>query len=145
MQELLTQRLHTYLVDHSPEIVSSLQQTGGYTDYLHGKVDSVDHLLASLLAREMPAYEIEEQCMAQMISELGPSRFRYVLDILEEDFSDYLTQFTHSGVRIHAVMSLLTVCGEEFDRFGFSFETQDNRLLRYSIVGAISEYISAEA
>lgn len=145
MQEILIRRLHEYLVSHNPQVVYDLQQEGRYTAYLHGKVDSIHTLLSSLFEKGTPAFEVEHKCVAELTAEYGPSRFRYVMDVLEQEFPAYYEKITDGGILNFVVMNFVHVCDASFDKFSFCGENQENRLLRYAVIGAISAQLGEAA
>lgn len=139
MQEILIKKLLLYLQENNPELLLQLEEESKVTEYLLTKVGMVD----SLLKEEdngQPAYILETACMDILTQDLKPSRYQYVFKVLEEEFEDYYEKLEVAGLIKFEAMNLLDFCKQVFDDFGFDEESEDNRLLRYLIVGSISEY-----
>jgi len=139
MQEILIKKLLLYLQENNPELLIQLEEESKVTEYLLTKVGMVD----SLLKEEdngQPAYILETACMDILTQDLKPSRYQYICKVLEEEFEDYYEKLDVAGLIKFEAMNLLDFCKQVFDDFGFDEESEDNRLLRYLIMGSISEY-----
>jgi hypothetical protein len=139
MQEILIKKLLLYLQENNPELLIQLEEESKVTEYLLTKVGMVD----SLLKEEdngQPAYILETTCMDILTQDLKPSRYQYICKVLEEEFEDYYEKLEVAGLIKFEAMNLLDFCKQVFDDFGFDEESEDNRLLRYLIMGTISEY-----
>jgi hypothetical protein len=139
MQEILIKKLLLYLQENNPELLIQLEEESKVTEYLLTKVGMVD----SLLKEEdngQPAYILETACMDILTQDLKPSRYQYICKVLEEEFEDYYEKLEVAGLIKFEAMNLLDFCKQVFDDFGFDEESEDNRLLRYLIMGSISEY-----
>ena len=86
MQEILTEKLHNYIIANNLDLLIELQQDSKEDSYLQEKVATVEALLNQLLSDDTPSYIIEEQCLDFLTKDLRPSRFNYLLTVLEEDF-----------------------------------------------------------
>jgi hypothetical protein len=139
MQEILIQKLLLYMEENNPELLIQLEEESRVTDYLLNKVAMVDSLISEE-EDDQPAYILETACMDILTQDLKPSRYKYICKILEEDFEDYYKRLDERSLIKFEVMNLLFFCKEVFDDFGFNEESEDNRLLRYLIMGSISEY-----
>lgn len=140
MQEVLIAKLHQYITDNNPDLLITLQQEGNVSGYLKGKVVSIDLLMNELLGSGTPAYIIEERCMDELTKELRPSKFNYLIFILEEEFEADYYRLKESGLLTYEVINLIEICTPVFDALSFTVENENNRHLRYSITGAVKEY-----
>lgn len=141
MQEVLIAKLHQYVADNNPDLLITLQQNGSVSGYLREKVAAVDLLVNELLAVGTPAYIIEERCMDELTKELRPSKFNYLISVLEEEFAPNYYRLKESGLLTYEVMNLIGSCTPVFETFGFSLENENNDYLRYAITGAVKEYL----
>ena len=90
MQTQLKEKLWAFIVHNNPELMFNLQEDYSVTTYLDSKVKDIMPLAEQLLSENRPDYVVEELCLEQMTEELKPSRYQYLLSILEEEFSaDY--------------------------------------------------------
>lgn len=126
--------------DNSPELLLQLEEESRVTDYLQSKVGMVDSLINER-DEDQPAYILETACMDILTKDLKPSRYQYICKILEEEFEDYFEKLGATGLTKFEAINLLESCKQVFDEFGFDEESEDNSLLRYLIIGSISEYI----
>lgn len=140
MQEVLIAKLHQYITDNNPDLLITLQQEGNVSGYLKGKVLSIDLLMNELLGSGTPAYIIEERCMEELTKELRPSKFNYLISILEEEFEADYNRLKESGLLTYEAINLLESCLPVFETFGFTVENENNRHLHYAITGAVKEY-----
>lgn len=140
MQEVLIAKLHQYIRDNNPDLLITLQQEGSLSSYLEEKVAAINPLLDQLLAANTPAYLIQEQCMDELIKELRPSKFNYLISILEEEFEPDYQRLKESGLLTYEVVNLIESCTSVFDTFGFTVENENDRHLHYVIIGAVKEY-----
>jgi len=140
MQDILIKKLHEYIRENNPDLLLQLEEESKVTEYLSNKISTVDALLEEL-AKEQPAYIIEEACMDVLTQDLRPSKFNFICGILEEEFEATYQQLQKSGTLPFEVINLINHCQPVFDTIGFTEGNEDNRELRYSITGAISEYL----
>lgn len=140
MQEVLIAKLHQYIADNNPDLLITLQQEGNVSSYLQEKVAAIDMLLNELLATSTPAYIVEERCMDALTKELRPSKFNYLISILEEEFEADYSRLKESGLLTHEVINLIESCAPVFETIGFTEENENDRHLRYAITGAVKEY-----
>ncbi|MGI8949943.1 MAG: DUF1896 family protein [Chitinophagaceae bacterium] len=141
MQEILIKKLHEYISQNNPDLFITLTQGGNLTQYLTAKVDAIQDLVEQLKETNTPAYIIEEECMQALTKDLRPSKFNYICAILEEDFETTYQQLQESGTLVYEALNTMNHCKPVFDSLGFTEENEDERQLRYAIIGAISEYL----
>lgn len=139
MQEILIKKLLLYIQENNPELLMQLEEESKVTDYLINKVRMVDNLIQEE-DDDQPAYILETACMDILTQDLKPSRYQYICKILEEEFEDYYKRLKAPGLKRFETINLLDSCKQAFDDFGFNEESEDSRLLRYLIMGSISEY-----
>ena len=128
---------------NNPDVLLELEQTGTTTQYLSEKVSSVDLLITQLSGEGKPPYTIEEMCMKSLTEDLRPSRYNYIMNVLELEFEDKYNQFTESGLLLFEISNMIKHCNPVFDDLNFSEENEDNRFLRYAITGVIKEYMDS--
>ena len=143
MHTILIHKLHSYLIHHNPELILNLEESFSLKTYLEEKVASISDYQIQLIADENPAYVIEELCMNEMTKELRPSKFLYLRSILEEEFPNDFLELKENGTLTYEVVNLITGCKAIFESIGFTEQTENNRLLRYAVIGAMKEYLSA--
>lgn len=140
MQEVLSEKLHQYIIDNNLDLLIALQVNGSVSNYLKEKVAAIDALLNELIAANTPAYIIEECCMDELTKELRPSKFNYLISIFEEEFEMDFHRLKKNGILTYEIINLIEDCKPVFKAFGFTEENESNRHLHYAITGAIKEY-----
>lgn len=141
MKEILINKLLEYIRENNPDILIQLEEDRKVTEYLSNKLSTVNALL-NQSGKEQPAYIIEEACMDVLTQDLKPSKFNYISSLLEEEFKTTHQKLQKSGTLKFEVVTLINKCQPVFDDLNFSEENEDNRFLRYCIIGTISEYLS---
>jgi hypothetical protein len=144
MREILIQKLLLYMQENNPELLIQLEEESRVKDYLLKKVGMVDSLINEQ-DDDQPAYILETACMDILTLDLKPSRYQYISKVLEEEFEDYYEKLELAGLIKFEAINLLDSCKQVFDDFGFNTQSEDNWLLRYLIIGSISEYLKMEA
>jgi hypothetical protein len=145
MQEQLTNKLHAYLVNNHLDLLISLQEDHRLKSYLKTKVESVKELYETLLAEKRPAYVIEALCLEDLTRDLRPSRFNYIKSVIEDEFETEYERMRESGILTYEVINLIGACEPIFEVFGFTEESEDNKELRYAVMGMIAEYTGTYA
>lgn len=142
MQNVLMQKLWTYIVHNNPELMLSLQESWSVTRYLEEKVNTVMPLVAQLLDEGRPQYIIEELCFNVMTEELKPSRYQYIRSVIEEEFNADYERMKESRTLTYEVVNLIEACKGVFNDFNFNSENEANRHLRYAIIGQVQDYLA---
>lgn len=141
LETILVEKLRSYIVINNPDLMLTLQGQTRFTRYLEDKVYAIEGLIDELVASGKPQYVIEELCLYELTRELRPSRFNYLKAIFEEEFSGQYERFRELGVLTYELTNLVDHCQALFEHFGFSEDKEDDRLLRYAVIGAIDEYL----
>lgn len=142
MQNVLMQKLWTYIVHNNPELMLSLQESGSVTRYLEEKVNTVMPMVTQLLDEGRPQYIIEELCLDATAEELKPSRYQYIRSVIEEEFNADYERIKENGTLTYEVINLIETCKSIFSGFEFNSENEANRHLRYAIIGQVHDYLA---
>jgi hypothetical protein len=140
MKDILINKLLEYIREYNPDVLFLLEEEGKLRDYLYGKVASVNSLL-NQMDKGQPDYIIEDTCMDMLTADLRPSKFNYICNILEEEFAETYQQLIDDGLLKLEAINLVNHCLSVFEDLKFAEENEDNRFLRYSIIGEMSEYL----
>jgi len=142
MQENLINKLHEYITQNNPDLLLTLQEKNRVTSYLIDKINTIKDLLDQLREAKKPEYIIEEICMEELTKDLRPSKYSYIVNILEEDFANTYNNLQRSGKLLYEVVNMIGYCDQVFESLKFSEENEDNRQLRYTVTGIINEYLN---
>lgn len=143
MKEILIGKLLEYIRDNNPDILFALEAEDKLRSWLYAKADSVQSLWQQMETEKQSAYIIEETCLNELTRELRPSRYNYILNLLEQEFENDYTILVQSGLLQHEVVNMIGYCDSVFNDLKFSEENEDNQFIQYAICGAISEYLDS--
>ena len=143
MQEVLISKLLEYIRDNNPDILFVLEAEDKLRLWLYSKAESVESLWPQMEADKQPAYIIEEACLKELTRELRPSRYNYIINLLEQEFEQEYKVLQHLGLLQHEAVNMISYCDSVFNDLKFSEDNEDNRFIRYAICGAMSEYLDS--
>ena len=143
MKEILIGKLLEYIRDNNPDILFALEAADKLRLWLYSKADSVQSLWQQMETDKQPAYIIEEACLNELTRELRPSRYKYIINLLEQEFEPKYKLLQQSGLLKHEAENMISYCDSVFNDLKFSEANEDNRFIRYAICGAISEYLDS--
>lgn len=141
MQSMLKEKLWAYIVHNNPELMVGLQEDFSVTKYLEEKVNSIMPMAEQLLSENRPLYSIEEICLDTMTEELRPSRYLYIRSVIEEEFNLDYERLKENRVLTYEVINLIEACKGIFNDFDFSRKKEEDRHLKYAIIGQVHEYL----
>lgn len=144
MQEILIEKLHEYIINNNLDLLIELQQDSKVNSYIQEKVATTDELINQLQSENTPSYIIEEQCLDFLTKDLRPSKFNYLLMVLEEDFERDYQQFREAGILTYETINLIAACNSVFEALGFTTDNEDDKQLRYAITGIVKEYLDKQ-
>lgn len=144
MQELLKEKLWTFIVHNNPDLMLNLQQDFAVTDYLEEKVNGIQYLTSQLRAENKPGYVIEAHCIEELTKELRPSKFNYIQGVLEDEFEEDFLRIKESGMLTYEIINLITESETVFETLGFMQDNEQDRMLRYAIAGTIRQYMESK-
>jgi len=145
MKGLLMNKLLEYIRDNNPDILFELEAKGRLIIWLSEKISIADLLIQQLKDQHLPEYEIEETCMDVITKDLRPSKYNYILNLLDEEFEVDYNRLLQSGLLQHEVINIVNHGLSVFDDLKFSEETENDRFTRYAITGMISEYLESNS
>lgn len=143
MKEFLIGKLLEYIRDNNPDVLFALEAEDKLRVWLYDKANAAEFLMQQLESNKQPEYIIAERCLQEMTKDLRPSRYNYILNILEEEFATENKQLLQSGLLQYEVINMTSYCNPIFNDLLFTEENEDNRFIRYAITGAISEYLES--
>lgn len=142
MQTVLKDKLWAYIVHNNPDLLFKLQENQSVTAYLEEKVSGIRPMIDQLLTESNPSYVIEEQCLDVLTHNLRPSRYIYIRSVLEEDFPTDYARLLQAGTLTYEVINMLEACKDILDELQFSEENQEERHIRYAVIGQIHGYLN---
>ena len=143
MQEILKEKLWTYIGRNNADLMLNLQQDFSVTSYLEEMVNGIQSLASQLLVENKPGYIIEELCMEEMINDLRPSKFNYIRSVLEDEFEKDFLRIKESGLLTYEIANMISESETVFETLGFTEVNEQDRILRYAIAGMILQYLES--
>jgi len=142
MQSMLMQKLWAFIVHNNPDLMLRLQEELSATGYLEEKVKGVMPMADRLIGEGKPLYIVEELCLDELTADLKPSRYLYIRSVLEEEFQQDYERLKESGTLTYEIVNLIKSCKDIFSDFDFNIENEDNRHLKYAIIGQVHNYLT---
>ena len=143
MQEILKEKLWTYIGRNNADLMLNLQQDFSVTSYIEEMVNGIQSLATQLLVENKPGYIIEELCMEEMINDLRPSKFNYIRNVLEDEFEQDFLRIKESGLLTYEIANMISESETVFETLGFTEVNEQDRILRYAIAGMIRQYLES--
>lgn len=143
MKEILIGKLLEYIRDNNPDLLFALEAEDKLRSWLYDKVYSAESFIQQLRNNNQPDYIIEETCLDDITRDLRPSRYNYIINLLEQEFEKDYNQLVQSGLLQHEAINMISYCNSTFADLRFAEENEDNQFIRYAITGAVSEYLES--
>jgi hypothetical protein len=137
----LKRKLFIYLSEHNPDVLVGLQESGMVQHYLEEKVGSIEMLCENETGQKLPDYIVDEVMLNAVTEDLKPSRFHYVAEIFEEEFTATYHNFRESGVLVYEIINILKACEPVFEAYPLTNENEANRLRHLAVAGTIRHYL----
>lgn len=142
MEKVLKEKLWAYMVHYNPDLLFSLLEEAELSAYLDKKVGGISSLIEKLNQEEKPGYLIEEACLAELTAELKPSRYRFILDVLEEEFPADYGRMEQAGTLTYEVLNIIEACKDTLDVLEFNEKNMGERHIRYAVIAEVHGYLN---
>lgn len=143
LREHFINKLFDYICDNNPDLLVLLEEDVAITCFLTDKVDGIMETIKAHATE--PLYGLEERCMDLLTKDLRPSKYHYILHVLEQEFTATHKTMQENGVLKYEAINLVSYCDHLFEAMHFNERNEDNRLLYYGVAGAISQYLDLSA
>jgi hypothetical protein len=80
--------------------------------------------------------------MDELTGELRPSRYNYLLLVVEDDFKKEYAIWLEKGTLTYEVVNLVRECSPGFESYKFSEDNEDDKDLRKAVIRSIKNYIT---
>jgi hypothetical protein len=140
MKNQLKEQLQLYIAENYPEKVHQLNPDVPFSTYMEDRVNLIEPLMDELISQGKNHEEILDICMDEIISVMPPSKYNYLLEVMEEEFPAEYDTFKSLGVLQYTVINIMQQCEDAFEAFDFSHDTIDDRFMRYMVIAEIHDY-----
>lgn len=145
MENILGEKLRSYIIQNNPDMLFKLQEDFSLVDYVETKIDLVRPTISQLLAQGKPQYIIEEICLEEMTSELRPSKYQFLYNLLEEDFEEDFHRLRVEGILPYEIANLIEVLAIDFENHQLDPSTKEfDSNFRYFILPRIQQYLKTQ-
>ncbi|NLU94856.1 DUF1896 family protein [Chitinophaga sp. Ak27] len=141
MEKLLKEALQRYVAEYYPDMVQQFTADVPLSTYLEDRVTLVRPLMDELIAQGETAQQIVDACMQQIIKDLPPSKYQYLLMVLQEEFPDDYKNFKTAGVLRYKMIQLIGHCQQAFEDFDFDTQVPPDHRLEHRVIGEIAGYL----
>ena len=128
MEEIVINKLREYIRENNPDLLLKLERENKVAEYLQDKVSGIDITAG------------EEISMDQLTEDLRPSKYNYILSLLEDEFPKEYETFLENNVLLKEAVNMVFYCEPLLEEYHFSNNDDDN-FLRYAVTGSIKEYL----
>ena len=143
MEQILINRLHSYMLQNNPDLLLALQGTGKVSEYLEQKVQSVYPLLDQLIMEEAAPFYIEEQCLDFLTRDLKPSKFLFLSAFMEKNFPLRFQKWKSTGVLIYEIANMESLLVGIFEDFQFGEDSENDTPFKYVLFRKLQEYFQS--
>jgi hemoglobin-like flavoprotein len=140
MRKQLKEKLWASICSDHPDLMFALQQKRRVDSYLDQQVSSILSTAEKLTQNGLSQSAVLDICSKQLILDLGPSRYEYIVSVLSQEFESIYAGLKDSGLLIIEAVNLVRYCKPTFRSLGFSADTEDDKQMYLAITGMISEY-----
>lgn len=141
MRTQIKEQFKNLLQEDYPEVILLFTENGSLQQYLEDRITTIDPLIDELLQEDMTNEEVITLCMEQLTAGFGPSKYKYLSEVMEQEFPEEYEQFSQAGVLKFEVTNLIVACIAAFDAFEFSLDKLDDTFMRHMIIAEMHDYL----
>ena len=138
MTDKLQGLLLGYIKENNPELLWQLEQD----DALHAWVMEKMKEGELVLNNARPSVLNESECLEILTADLKPSKFTYVRDLFEAEFTDEYERMQKAGTLPYELMNMVSACHDLFDNMPL-IEDIENPHLDHAAAGIINDYLQS--
>ncbi len=142
MERVLKEKLWAYLAHNNPELLFRLEEDNQLEKFLSEEIGKISDLIDNQSNENISSREMELLCMDRLTAALRPSRYRYILSVLEEEFPSDYEKMSRSGELAYEVIQLVEACKDALDVLDFSERNYLERHIRYATIAEIHGYLN---
>lgn len=127
-----------YIKENNPELLFQLEQDDALHQWVTEKIQEVELVLNNA----KPTNLSESFFMEIFTTDLQPSRFRYIRDLLEMEFTDAYEQMLVAGTLHYELVNMVSACHGLFKEMPLNEDIQ-NPMLDHVVAGVINDYLES--
>ncbi len=125
-----------YIRENNPKLLNQLVIDDGLHQWVIEKIKEVELVLSNA----KPSQLTNTSFMEIFQTNLQPSRFRYVRELLEAEFTDVYDRMLQSGTLQYELVNMVSACHHLFEETPF-IEGMDNPQLDHAVAELINDYL----
>jgi hypothetical protein len=138
----MTNRLQSlllgYIRENNPELLLQLEQDDALHAWVMEKILEVELVLNSA----KPTLLNEKECMEILTADLKPSKFKYIRDLFEAEFTTEYERMQKAGTLNYELLNMVSACHDLFDDMPLR-EDMENPHLDHAVAGVINDYLQS--
>jgi hypothetical protein len=138
MSDKLQGLLLGYIRENNPDLLQQLDEDDALHAWVIEKIREVEMVLGDAKAACMPDTEYVDL----MTADLKPSKFHYMRDLLEDQFSEDFDQLLQAGTLRADIIQMIAACGNLFEEMPLREIVEENVQLDYAVKRVISNYLA---
>jgi hypothetical protein len=84
----------------------------------------------------------EKECMEILTADLKPSKFKYIRDLFEAEFTTEYERMQKAGTLNYELLNMVSACHDLFDDMPLR-EDMENPHLDHAVAGVINDYLQS--
>ena len=128
-----------YIKENNPELLLQLEQDDALHTWVMEKIQEVELVLNNA----KPTLLNETQYMEILTADLKPSKFRYVRDLFETEFTNDYERMVEAGTLSYELVNIVSACHQLFEDMPI-IEGMENPHLDHAVAGVINDYLQGE-
>lgn len=136
MTDKLQGLLLGYIRENNPELLLQLEQDDALHDWVLEKIQEVELVLNNA----KPTLLTEKECMEILTVDLKPSKFKYVRDLFETEFTNEYERMLEAGTLYYELVNMVGACYQLFEEIPL-IEDMENPHLDHAVAGVINDYL----
>ncbi|WP_157370205.1 hypothetical protein [Aquiflexum balticum] len=126
IRDRLTGLFRKYIAENNPDLIVRMEGNESMKRYISDKVSTSMVLAKTLKEQGSTDTEILDTCLESMVSDLKPSKFRFVKDLMEKNFKKKYDQLTETGVLTYEIINIIENHDHLFEKHGFREKKGNN-------------------
>jgi hypothetical protein len=139
MSDKLQGLLLGYIRENNPDLLFQLEQDDALHAWVCDKIQEVELVLDNA----KPIQVSDSAFMDIFKADLHPSRFRYVRDLFETEFTDQYERMREAGTLHYELVNMVSACHGLFAEMPL-VEDMPNAQLDHAVAGVIHDYLEME-
>ncbi|MFI2744096.1 hypothetical protein ACG2LH_15275 [Zhouia sp. PK063] len=141
LQDTLTELFWKHLIAAHPERIFSLDKNYSVNQYLKETIQGLAPELEQWKSQGKSSRTIISLAFAHFKEGLGPSRYLYLEELLQQEFSTIYQQLQQSGTLTYELVKMIGAANHVFEAIGFSSVSSNSKRLRKHLIAFLADYL----